>query len=78
MNNRTPIIIKGLTVSKGIVIAKCKRYEHGQNDYQKKLINKKEVLKETKKFNKSVEITLKEINAIKDKLKPSLKNNVGI
>ncbi len=48
MNNRIPIIIKGLTVSKGIVIAKCKRYQHGQNDYQKKFINKKEVLKETK------------------------------
>ena len=78
MNNLTPIIIKGLTVSKGIVIAKCQRYEHGQNDYQKKLIKKNEVHKEVKKFNKSVEITLKEINTIKNKLSPSLKNNVGI
>ena len=78
MNNLTPIIIKGLTVSKGIVIAKCQRYEHGQNDYQKKLIKKNEVHKEIKKFNKSVEITLKEINTIKNKLSPSLKNNVGI
>ncbi len=78
MNDLTPIIIRGLTVSKGIVIAKCKRYEHGQNDYQKRFINKSEVQKETKKFNKSVEITLREISAIKNKLKPSLRNNVGI
>ena len=78
MNDLTPIIIRGLTVSKGIVIAKCKRYEHGQNDYQKVFIDKSEVEKEIKKFNKSVEITLIEINAIKNKLKPSLRNNVGI
>ena len=78
MNNHTPIIIRGLTVSKGIVIAKCQRYEHGQNDYQKKFIKKNEVQKEIKKFNKSVEITLREINAIKNTLTPSLKNNVGI
>ena len=78
MNSNTPIIVKGLTVSKGIVIGKCKRYEHGQNDYQKKFINKKEVKRETEKFNKSVGVTLKEIYSIKDKLKPSLRNNVGI
>ena len=78
MNSLTPIIIRGLTVSKGIVIAKCQRYEHGQNDYQKKFIKKNEVQKEIKKFNKSLEITLSEINAIKNTLTPSLKNNVGI
>ena len=78
MNNLTPIIIRGLTVSKGIVIAKCQRYEHGQNDYQKKFIKKNEVQKEIKKFNKSLEITLSEINAIKNTLTPNLKNNVGI
>ena len=78
MNSTTPIIVKGLTVSKGIVIGKCKRYEHGQNDYQKKFINKKEVKRETEKFNKSVKVTLKEIYSIKDRLKPSLRNNVGI
>ena len=78
MNSLTPIIIRGLTVSKGIVIAKCQRYEHGQNDYQKKFIKKNEVQKEIKKFNKSIKITLSEINAIKDTLTPSLKNNVGI
>jgi len=78
MSNLTPIIIRGLTVSKGIVIAKCKRYEHGQNDYQKKIIKKSEVQREINKFNKSVEITLKEINSIKNKLTPSLRNNVGI
>ena len=78
MNSNTPIIVKGLTVSKGIVIGKCKRYEHGQNDYQKKFINKKEVKRETEKFNKSVKVTLKEIYSIKDRLKPSLRNNVGI
>ena len=78
MNSLTPIIIRGLTVSKGIVIAKCQRYEHGQNDYQKKFIKKNEVQKEIKKFNKSLEITLSEINAIKNTLTPNLKNNVGI
>ena len=78
MNSNTPIIVKGLTVSKGIVIGKCKRYEHGQNDYQKKFINKNEVKRETEKFNKSVKVTLKEIYSIKDRLKPSLRNNVGI
>ena len=52
MNSNTPIIVKGLAVSKGIVIGKCKRYEHGQNDYQKKFINKKDVKRETEKFNK--------------------------
>ena len=78
MNSLTPIIIRGLTVSKGIVIAKCQRYEHGQNDYQKKFIKKNEVQKEIKKFNKSLKITLSEINAIKNTLTPSLKNNVGI
>ena len=78
MNSNTPIIVKGLTVSKGIVIGKCKRYEHGQNDYQKKFINKKEVKREIEKFNKSVKVTLKEIYSIKDRLKPSLRNNVGI
>ena len=78
MNNQTPIIIKGLTVSKGIVIAKCKRYEHGQKDYQKKFINKSDVQREIKKFDKSVKLTLKEIHGIKNKLKPNLRNNIGI
>ena len=45
---------------------------------KKSSLKKNEVHKEVKKFNKSVEITLKEINTIKNRLSPSLKNNVGI
>ena len=35
MKNNAPIIIRGLPVSKGIAIGKCRVLEHGQNIVEK-------------------------------------------
>ena len=41
MKNNSPIIIRGLPVSKGIAIGQCRVLEHGQNIIEKQQIEKR-------------------------------------
>ena len=45
MNKLSPIILNGLSVSKGIAIGKCKIIEHGQRNIEKSMLKKNEDIK---------------------------------
>ena len=45
MNKLSPIILNGLSVSKGIAIGKCKIIEHGQRNIEKSILKKNEDIK---------------------------------
>ena len=78
MKNKNPIILKGLPVSKGIAIGNSYVMEHGKNIVKEKSIKKDQVLKEIKKFDKAILLTVSELNKIKNKINPSVKNNIGL
>jgi len=78
MSDNTPIIIQGLTVSKGIILGQCKLLQHGQSDYRKEKINKNQVPRELKRLDSAKRKSLLELKKIKNKLKPSVRKNIGM
>tara|TARA_Y100000741_G_C18107509_1_gene499460 strand:+ start:211 stop:765 length:555 start_codon:yes stop_codon:yes gene_type:complete len=78
MKNKNPIILKGLPVSKGIAIGDSYVIEHGKNIVQEKYIKKSQVLKEMRELDRAIKLTVSELIKIKDKINPSVKNNIGL
>ncbi len=78
MKSKTPILLKGLPVSKGIAIGRSYLIEHGKNIIKEKYIKKEHVSRELKMLDKSIDLTIKEIEVIKEKINPSIKNNVDL
>lgn len=78
MKSKTPILLSGLPVSKGIAIGRSYLIEHGKNIVKEKYIKKDQISKEIKKLNKSVDLTISEIESIRDKIDPSIKSNIGL
>ena len=78
MKNPSPIILKGLPVSKGIAIGTAHVIEHGNNIIKEKYIEKKLVLKEVKRLKTTFKKTLIELDIIKSKISPSIKRNIGL
>ena len=78
MKSKTPILLSGLPVSKGIAIGRSYLIEHGKNIVKEKYIKKDQVSQEIKKLDKSVDLTINEIEAIRDKIDPSIKSNIGL
>ena len=77
MNEISPMILTGLSVSKGITIGKCKIIEHGQRNITKIALKKNEEIKrELSRFNAAHKSTLTELKTIKSKIKPSIRKNV--
>lgn len=78
MKSKAPILLKGLPVSKGIAIGRSYLIEHGKNIIKEKYIKKEHVAREIKKLINSVDLTINEIETIKEKIEPSIKNNIGL
>ena len=78
MKNTSPIILKGLPVSKGISIGIAHVIEHGNKVIEEKYIEKKLVSKEIKRLNTTFKKTLAELAIIKSKISPSIKKNIGL
>ena len=78
MKSKTPILLKGLPVSKGIAIGRSYLIEHGKNIIKEKYIKKEHVSRELKMLDKSIDLTIKEIEVIKEKINPSIKSNVDL
>lgn len=78
MKSKTPILLKGLPVSKGIAIGRSYLIEHGKNIIKEKYIKKEHVSRELKMLDKSIDLTIKEIEVIKEKINPSIKSNVEL
>ena len=78
MKSETPILLKGLPVSKGIAIGRSYLIEHGKNIIKEKYIKKEHVSRELKMLDKSIDLTIKEIEVIKEKINPSIKSNVDL
>ena len=69
MNKLSPIILNGLSVSKGIAIGKCKIIEHGQRNIEKSILKKNEdIKKELLKFDNAHKSTLDELKKVEPKL----------
>ena len=56
INNKTPILLKGLPVSRGIAIGKSYVIEHGKNIVKEKYIEKTKINAEIKKIDKGLDI----------------------
>ncbi len=78
MKNTSPIILKGLPVSKGISIGIAHVIEHGNKVIEEKYIEKKLVSKEIKRLKTTFKKTLAELAIIKSKISPSIKKNIGL
>ena len=78
MKSKTPILLKGLPVSKGIAIGRSYLIEHGKNIIKEKYIKKEHVSRGLKMLDKSIDLTIKEIEVIKEKINPSIKSNVDL
>ena len=78
MSDNTPIIIQGLTVSKGIILGQCKLLQHGQSDYRKEKIKNNQVPRELKRLDSAKRKSLVELKKIKNKLKPNVRKNIGM
>ena len=78
MKSKTPILLSGLPVSKGIAIGRSYLIEHGKNIVKEIYIKKDQTSREIKKLNKSVDLTISEIESIRDKIDPSIKSNIGL
>ena len=76
MKSKTPILLNGLPVSKGIAVGRSYLIEHGKNIVKEKYIKKDQTSREIKKLNKSVDLTISEIESIRDKIDPSINNEV--
>ena len=69
MKNTSPIILRGLPVSKGISIGIAHVIEHGNNVIEEKYIEKKLVPKEIKRLKTTFKKTLTELDIIKSKIR---------
>ena len=78
MKNKSPIILKGLPVSKGISIGRSYVIEHGKNIVKEKYIKKNQIHDELIKLDDAIESTISNLKKIKDKINPSVKNNIGL
>ena len=78
MKSKSPIILKGLPVSKGIAIGRGYVIEHGKNIVKEKYIKKNQVRDELKKLDDAIKSTISNLKKIKDKINPSIKNNIGL
>ena len=78
MKSKSPIILKGLPVSKGIAIGRGYVIEHGKNIVKEKYIKKNQVRDELKKLDDAIKSTISNLKKIKDKINPSVKNNIGL
>ena len=78
MKSKSPIILKGLPVSKGIAIGRGYVIEHGKNIVKEKYIKKNQVRDELKKLDDAIKSTISNFKKIKDKINPSIKNNIGL
>ena len=78
MKNKSPIILKGLPVSKGIAIGRSYVIEHGKNIVKEKYIKKNQIHDELIKLDDAIESTISNLKKIKDKINPSVKNNIGL
>ena len=67
MKNKNLIILKGLPESQGIAIGNSYVMEHVKNIVNEKSIKKDQVLKEIKKLDKAILLTVSELNMIKHK-----------
>ena len=72
------IIIRGLSVSKGIAIGKCYVLNRGQIRIEEEIIQQKLVSKEALRFDKAIKKTINQLKSIKNKISPSIKKNVGL
>ena len=72
------IIIKGLSVSKGIAIGKCYVLNRGQIRIEEEVIEQKLVSKEALHFDKAIKKTINQLKLIKKNINPSIKKNVGL
>ena len=78
MKSKSPIILKGLPVSKGIAIGRSYVIEHGKNIVKEKYIKKNQIHDELIKLDDAIESTISNLKKIKDKINPSVKNNIGL
>ena len=78
MKSKSPIILKGLPVSKGIAIGRSYLIEHGKNIVKEKYIKKNQIHDELIKLDDAIESTISNLKKIKDKINPSVKNNIGL
>ncbi|MEC7864352.1 MAG: phosphoenolpyruvate--protein phosphotransferase [Pseudomonadota bacterium] len=78
MKSKSPIILKGLPVSKGIAIGRSYVIEHGKNIVKEKYIKKNQIHDELIKLDGAIESTISNLKKIKDKINPSVKNNIGL
>ena len=78
MKSKSPIILKGLPVSKGIAIGRSYVIEHGKNIVKEKYIKKNQIHDELIKLDEAIESTISNLKKIKDKINPSVKNNIGL
>ena len=78
MKSKSPIILKGLPVSKGIAIGRSHVIEHGKNIVKEKYIKKNQIHDELIKLDDAIESTISNLKKIKDKINPSVKNNIGL
>ena len=72
------IIIRGLSVSKGIAIGKCYVLNRGQIRIEEEIIQQKLVSKEALRFDKAIKKTIDQLKSIKNNISPSIKKNVGL
>lgn len=78
MKNPSPIILKGLPVSKGIAIGLSRVMEHGNNIIKEEYIDKSSISKEARRLETTFKKTLSELNIIRNKISPSIKKNIGL
>ena len=78
MKSKSPIILKGLPVSKGIAIGRSYVIEHGKNIIKEKYIKKNQIRDELVKLDDAIKSTISNLKKIKDKINPSVKNNIGL
>ena len=77
MNKLSPIILNGLSVSKGIAIGKVKIIEHGQqNIREEKIKRSSDIKKHLLMFDKAHRSTLNDLKKIKQKLKTSVRKKM--
>ena len=72
------IIIRGLSVSKGIAIGKCYVLNRGQIRIEEEIIQQKLVSKEALRFDKAIKKTINQLKSIKNNISPSMKKNIGL
>ncbi len=72
------IIIRGLSVSKGIAIGKCYVLNRGQIRIEEEIVQQKLVSKEALRFDKAIKKTINQLKSIKNNISSSMKKNIGL